>query len=66
MEREENGGKVSWKTVHGVRNGVILARFYRKKDNALLGYIVQMEDRKKMIVHPKSFINAETSEQKPR
>ena len=57
---------VRWHTANGVCDGIIIAKFYRKKDNALLGYIVQVANGKKMIVHPKSFINAETSEQKPR
>ena len=51
------GKEVSWKSISGTRSGVVLAKFYRKKDNALLGYIVQMADGMKMIVHPKSFIN---------
>ena len=60
------GKEVSWNTVNGVRSGIVLAKFYRKKDNALLGYIVQMANGKKVIVHPKSFIHAETQEQESR
>lgn len=55
MEGEEK--TVSWNSANGVRKGVIVAKFYRKKDNALLGYIIKMENGMRVIVHPKSFIN---------
>ena len=35
----------------------------RKKDSTLLGYLVQLDKGKRVIVHPKSIINAnQTSE----
>ena len=56
MEGKEER-KVKWNSVNGVREGIVIAKFYRKKDHALLGYIVQMENGKMVAVHPKSFIN---------
>ena len=53
MEKEQ---KVAWYSVNRVRWGIIIGKFYRKKDNALLGYLVQLPDNKKVIVHPKSII----------
>lgn len=52
----EKGQKVAWYSVNRVRWGIIVDKFYRKKDNALLGYLVQLPDNKKIVVHPKSII----------
>ena len=57
MERAEKGQRVSWKTVHGISSGTVESPIIRKKDNAFLGYVVRLDDKKIVIVHPNSFIN---------
>ena len=57
------GKEVSWRSASGIRSGIIIGRFTRKIDNAFLGYLVQMANGKKVIVHPKSFINEEEAAQ---
>ncbi len=58
MQQEIKGKAVSWKTVHGISTGTIIGQITRKKDNEFLGYLVELENGKRSIVHPKSFINA--------
>ena len=57
----EEGQVVTWHSVNRVQRGIIIGKLYRKKDNVFLGYLVQMENGKKSIVHPKSIIHAETA-----
>lgn len=56
MERAEKGQRVSWKTVHGISSGVIESPITRKKDKMFLGYVVRLDNGKKVIVHPNSII----------
>ena len=62
----QEGQKVMWHSVNRVLHGVIKEKFYRKKDGALIGYIVQTEQGRNVIVHPKSIINAQATKQEPR
>lgn len=59
MERDEirRGQRVSWKTVHGISSGIVESPIVRKKDNYHLGYLVKLDNGKKVIVNSKSFIN---------
>ena len=63
MGRDEirRGQRVSWKTVHGISSGIVESPIVRKKDNAFLGYVVRLDDKKIVIVHPNSFIHEEAS-----
>lgn len=44
------GEEVSWKTLNGIRSGIIEGEHEK-------GYIVRLSNGKMVIVHPKSFIN---------
>ena len=61
MERAEKGQRVSWKTVHGISSGIVESPIVRKKDNTFLGYVVRLDNKKRIIVHPNSFIHEEAS-----
>lgn len=52
----EKGQKVAWYSVNRVRWGIIIDKFYRKKDNTFLGYAVRLDNGKMVIVHPNSII----------
>lgn len=58
MGRDEirRGQRVSWKTVHGISSGTVESPIIRKKDNAFLGYVVRLDNKKIVIVHPNSII----------
>lgn len=49
MQQEIKGKAVSWKTVHGIRSGIIEGQVYRKKDNRPLGYLVGLDNGKKKL-----------------
>lgn len=55
----EKGQRVAWYSVNRVRKGIIIGKFYRKKDNEFLGYLVELPDNKRIVVHPKSIIQCE-------
>lgn len=50
------GKTISWKYANGIMSGEVIGNFYRKIDKEFLGYLVQMANGKRMIVHPKSII----------
>lgn len=50
------GKTVSWRTVHGIRSGVITEIARHEKDGSFLGYMVKLNNNKDIIVHPNSFI----------
>lgn len=58
MGRDEirGGQRVSWKTVHGISSGIVESPIVREKDNTFLGYVVRLDNGKKVIVHPNSII----------
>lgn len=60
------GKTISWKAANGIREGIIIGKFFRKRDNTFLGYLTQLANGKKVIVHPNSIIHAEATEQKPQ
>lgn len=47
---------MSWKTVHGISSGIVESPIVRKKDNTFLGYVVRLDNKKIVIVHPNSII----------
>lgn len=65
MLQEMEGKTVSWKTVHGIKSGVIVAKVTR--DNLPLGYLVKLGNAKYVIVNSKSFIHVyQATKQEPR
>ena len=51
------GKTVSWKTVNGIRSGIIQTSITLKKTNVFLGYLVLLDNGKRVIVHPNSIIS---------
>lgn len=59
----QEGRRVSWKAVNGIRSGIIIGRVTRKMGSEFLGYLVELDNKKRVIVHPESIINGSQTAQ---